>query len=215
MESNTYTAEDINLFAYPARILIAGFSNSGKSYLCTELIRENHSKFDKILYCSVSNHELEHDKEISGKLTVSHEILDPFEYVEGDNQSILLVLDDCFLEAIENKAIVNAFTKGRHKRISILFLSQNMYANGKFSRSIALNCSHFILMKIRDLSQVELLGRQIYGKKKASEFVDIYKKALSYQKFGHLLVDLAPHTPEILQLRTNITSDIQRVFTFS
>ena len=31
-------------------------------------------------------------------------------------------------------------------------------------------------MRNRDLGQIEVLGRQLFGKNKASAFVDIYKK---------------------------------------
>ena len=34
-------------------------------------------------------------------------------------------------------------------------------------------------MRNRDLGQIEVLGRQLFGKNKASAFVDIYKKAHS------------------------------------
>ena len=88
-------------------------------------------------------------------------------------------MDDCFLEAIESKFVVNAFTKGRHENISTIFITQNLFFSGKFARSIALNSSHYILMRNRDLGQIEVLGRQLYGKSKASNFVDVYKKALA------------------------------------
>ena len=69
-------------------------------------------------------------------------------------------------------------------------------------------------MKNRDMNQVETLARQIFGKGKTREFVEIYKKAVSMNSFGYLLIDLAANTPEGLQLRTNIIgeSDYQSVF---
>ena len=116
-------------------------------------------------------------------------------------------MDDCFLEAIESKFVVNAFTKGRHENISTIFITQNLFFSGKFTRSIALNCSHYILMHNRDLGQIEVLGRQLYGKSKASNFVDVYKKALTVNIYGYLLIDLGPKTPPELQLRTNIIDE--------
>ena len=58
-------------------------------------------------------------------------------------------------------------------------------------------------MRNRDLGQIEVLGRQLYGKNKAASFVKVYKKALSVNTYGYLLIDLGPKTPE-LQLCTNI-----------
>ena len=62
-------------------------------------------------------------------------------------------------------------------------------------------------MRNRDLAQVETLGRQIYGKSHGKEFLNIYKKALSQNTYGYLLIDLGPSTPENLQLRTNIVGE--------
>ena len=59
----------------------------------------------------------------------------------------------------------------------------------------------------RDLGQIEVLGRQLYGKSKASNFVDVYKKALTVNTYGYLLTDLGLKTPPELQLHTNITDE--------
>ena len=75
---------------------------------------------------------------------------------------LFFILDDCFLEDIESKFVVNAFTKGRHESISTLFIPQNLFFIGKFARSIAINCSHYILMCNCDLGQIEVLGSQLW-----------------------------------------------------
>ena len=205
METSTYSEDLLNLFLSPARIIIAGYSNSGKSELCSNLVEIYHEKFNTILYCGVKSHKLQENPDINEKLIVSDEILNPFDYTfNGDT---LYILDDCFLEAIESKFVVNAFTKGRHENISIIFITQNVFFSGKYARSIALNCSHYILMRNRDLGQIEVLGRQLYGKGKGKEFVEIYKKALSVNTYGYLLIDLGPKTPPELQLRTNIIGE--------
>ena len=204
----TYPDSSIEIFNSPARIIIAGYSNSGKTQACTKLMQMYHNRFHSILYCGVDNHPLQDHDGISEKLTVSSEILNPFEYViEETCEGILYVLDDCFLEAVENKHVVDAFTKGRHKKISTIFITQNMFFSGKYARNISLNCSHYILMKNRDMGQIETLGRQLYGRGKSRDFVEIYKRALSVNTFGYLLVDLAADTPESLQLRTNILNE--------
>ena len=196
-----------DIFNVPARIIIAGYSNSGKSVLCSRLIEKYHTKFKQILYCGVESHPLQDNEEIRDKITVSSEILNPFEYLFNNNENLLFVLDDCFLEAVENKNVVDAFTKGRHKNISTVFITQNLFFTGKHARNISLNCSHYLLLRNRDMGQIETLGRQLYGKGKGNDFLIVYKKALSVNNYGYLLVDLAPNTPESLQLRTNITNE--------
>ena len=82
-----------------------------------------------------------------------------------------------------------------------------MFFKGKHSRNISLNCSHYLLLRNRDMGQIEILGRQLYGKGKGTDFLNIYKKALSVNTYGYLLVYLGANTPESLQLRTNITGE--------
>ena len=205
--------EDVlNIFKHPARIIIAGFSNSGKSEICKKLIEIYHKNFEHILYCGVDSHSLQSHSEINSKMTVSSDILNPFDFTYLG--SILFVLDDCFLEAVENKNVVDAFTKGRHKRISTVFITQNLFFSGKHARNIGLNCSHYILMRNRDLSQIEVLGRQVYGKTDAKKLVEVYKKALTKNTYGYLLIDLEATTPEAIRLRTNITGETPYQITF-
>ena len=158
--------------------------------MCSNLINKYHYKFNTILYCGVNSHDLQNDPEIKDKLHISSEIVNPFDYTYDGNT--LYILDDCFLEAIKSKSVVNAFTKGRHENISTIFITQNLFFSGKFGRSVALNCSHYILMRNRELGQIEVLGRQLFGKNKASAFVDIYKKAHTVNTYGYLLIDLGP-----------------------
>ena len=205
METSTFPDSAINIFNVPARIIIAGYSNSGKSEMCKKLIEIYHGNFQHILYCGTDSHPLQLNNEINMKLTVSNDILNPFDYTHLGN--ILFILDDCFLEAVENKNVVDSFTKGRHKSISTIFITQNLFFSGKHARNISLNCSHYILMRNRDMGQIENLGRQLYGKGNGNNFLNIYKKALSVNTYGYLLIDLGPKTPEILQLRTNILGE--------
>ena len=215
MDGELFLENQLNLFLNPARIIIAGYSNSGKTVLCTKLIQKNINQFENILYCGVENHPLEHDPTVNPKLHVSSQILNPFDYIStSPTKGVLLILDDCFIEAVQTQYVVDAFTKGRHKNISVIFITQNLFAPGKFARSISLNCSHYILMRNRDLGQIETLGRQIFGSSNSKKFIEIYKKSLSYNTYGYLLIDLSPQTPEILQLRTNIVGETSHQIVF-
>ena len=71
-------------------------------------------------------------------------------------------------------------------------------------------------MHTRDLGQTEILGRQLFGKKMSNSFVEIYKKAVTSNTYGYLLVDLDPKTPPELQLCTNIIDETpyQKVYLF-
>ena len=86
-------------------------------------------------------------------------------------------------------------------------ITQNVFFPRKYARTITLNASHYILMKNRDIYQIECLGRQLYGKEHAKDFVKIYKNAVLRRDHGYLLCDLTPNTPEEIGLRTNIVNE--------
>ena len=203
-----FQENQLDIFSQPARIIIAGSSNSGKTQLTSQLALKYAEKFDTIIICGVSHHNLQ-TSPISSRVKVFTDITNPFEYVDDYNKSqgLLYILDDCFLEASQNKYVVDAFTKGRHSNISVLFITQNLFFGGKHARNISLNASHYILTKNRDRGQVEVLGRQLFGKNKGYEFGEIYKKALGLRNYGYLMIDLAPDTPEEIQLRSNIVNE--------
>ena len=190
----------------PSRVIIAGYSNSGKSYICTKLIEKYHQEFSHVVICGVEKHVLQH-RFPEDYITVSREIIDPLQFQRGD-EAILFVLDDTFMEAINSKIVVESFTKGRHSNLSVILVSQNIFGQGKYSRTIALNASHFILTRNRDICQIETLFRQLFGKKRVQDAIDVYRKAVYSRPFAYLLIDIGPRTPDILQLRSNIVDEV-------
>ena len=78
-----------------------------------------------------------------------------------------------------------------------------LYPRGKHARTIALNTWYTILMKnLRDVSQVGILGRQLYpGRGKA--FMKAYEDAVG-SKEGYLIVDTSPHGDDRYRLRSRV-----------
>ena len=206
----TFTQDHLNIFRQPARVIIAGYTNSGKTHLCTQLVLKYNASFSKIVICGVSSHPLQENKIIKDKVEVYEEIVNPLEennpFVDP-KRHILLILDDNFLASGNSEVVANTFTKGRHNNLSVIMITQNLFFPGKYARTIALNTSHYILMKNRDLYQIECLGRQLYGKGMSKKFVEVYKKVVHSQPHGYILCDLGVNTPQELQLRGNIVDE--------
>lgn len=207
------TEDQLDLFLNPARIIVAGFSGSGKTNLVSKIVKKYSHKFDKITICGVYKHPLQDDIYISKKLSVHGSIIDPLPEDDDDDdddpskKQRLFILDDIFIEAVESKYVVDAFTKGRHSNLSTILITQNLFFSGKHARNIALNATHYILLRQRDMNQIECLGRQIYGKERAKEFLDIYKTALGIRDYGYLLVDLSTTSSVSHQFRSNIVGE--------
>ncbi len=113
----------------------------------------------------------------------------------------LLIIEDLFAEAYASDEIRKVFTSGRHRNITCLLTTQNLFAGGKQARNVALNAQYIVLFRMRDLNQVNLLSRQVYGNAKV--LMPCYKDAILH--FGYLVVDLATHhSVEAVRLRTNV-----------
>ena len=96
------------------------------------------------------------------------------------------------------------FTEGAHHRnISIIFIIQKLFFQGKQSRTIGVNAHYFILLKNpRDRQQVEVFGRQVYPRK-SYIFSEAYERA-TMRPYDYLVVDLYPVTSDSCRLRTDI-----------
>ena len=133
-----------------------------------------------------------------------HEGLMDFKEINSKLPS-LIVIDD-LMDSL-NEEVMNLFTKySHHQNISVVYITQNIFQQSKFNRTMSLNSSYMVLFKNpRDIGQVEVLGRQMYGKKSKS-FASAFKDATS-EPHGYLLIDLKQEIPEKLRLRSNIFSD--------
>lgn len=204
-----FPEEALNLFRQPARVIIAGFTNSGKSQLSTQLVLKYASVFTKIIICGVTQHPLQNHPSVRSKIVVEKCIIDPLEHRNpfDDNEHLLFILDDTYSSAVQSPIVLDAFIKGRHENLSCILITQNVFFTGKYARDISLNASHYILLRSRDVAQIETLARQIFGKCRSKQFVEIYQRAVTCREYGYLLVDLAPDTPIALQMRSNIVDE--------
>lgn len=143
------------------------------------------------------------------KVFVTKHIVDPEPEIDplNKNKGLLVVYDDNFISAANDETAANVFIKGRHLGISAIMISQNLFMVGRYARTISLNCTHFVLLKQRDLGQIETLGRQLYGRDRAKVFLNAYKRAIMAKRYGYLLADVAITTPEELSLRSNIAGE--------
>ena len=80
------------------------------------------------------------------------------------NKRNLIVFDDQMIDASKDKRIVNLVTRGSHHRnLSVIYIVQNLFHQGKGSRSISLNSHYLVLFKNpRDKLQILTLAKQMY-----------------------------------------------------
>jgi hypothetical protein len=101
--------------------------------------------------------------------------------------------------------ILSLFTiDSHHQNISVFLLTQNLFSQGKYSRSISLNSQYMILLNNpRDRAQIYYLARQMFPTN--SKFlVEAYQDATDDQEFGYLFIDLKQKTSNDWRIQTGI-----------
>ena len=195
---------DVDIFYFNARIIIAGASFTGKSQLCYDIVMKYSNKFSSIILTQTKTKSLLEDEvTLQNKLLIFSKIPSIPELSEISGRK-LIIFDDNYNTALQNESTLNMFTYGRHYDLSIILNCQNLFSNNKYSRDVSLNATHFILMKQRDLNQIDVLARQLFGKSDSKKVVSVYKYIQKKYKFGHLLIDISQLSSENIELRSNI-----------
>lgn len=196
-----------NIFHAPTTISISGTTGSGKTSLLFEILKYKKEMFTipvrKVLYCYGIWQQLFDQKEEELGIDF-HEGLPSEDFVDtfADGEHNIIILDDLMDQVVNNKNVQHLFTRGSHHRnLTIIFINQNMFAQGQCSRTLNLNTHYIILMKNpRSVSQVSMLSRQIgFGKTMPEAYQDC-----TSNPYGYLLVDLSPHSVGNFRLKTRI-----------
>lgn len=124
------------------------------------------------------------------------------EFANGDH--CLIIIDDLMHQVVESKETQLLFTQGcHHRRLSVIYLSQNIFQQGKSARTIALNSWYTVLFKnVRGTSQIMTLGRQLFPGK-ANALLEAYQDATN-DVFGYLVLDLTPMGQDKYRMRTKV-----------
>lgn len=202
-------------FIAPCRILISGVSNSGKTCLVSQIIKNKDQCFtpqiQRVIYCtkyikSIPK-EIKNDVEAFSGIPTQNLI----ENLQTSTQNALIVIDDLAHEALSNQDIQSLFTTGRHVGLSVILLLQNFYNKEKFSRDVTLNSNYIIIMNNnRDASSIMPLSFQLSPLQPRS-MANIYFKEC-VEPFSYILIDISTHIPSILKYRTSLFDGFEKVF---
>ena len=144
---------------HPFSMVVSGPSNSGKTYFVKTVI-------ENIVYIYSCWQPIYDDLL---KIRNIH-------FIEGIPKSLcddtvlpvhtrnLLIIDDLMNDACNNLEVQYVFTKYVHRRnLSCMYLVQNLFMQGKTSRTISLNTNYMVLFKNpRDKYQIMLIAKQMF-----------------------------------------------------
>ena len=187
-------------FISPATIVLSGTTSSGKSTWMERFL--HHQMFDvspeRIYYCyGVYQKKFEQMPNV----TFVQGLPESFEEFYGPRHN-LLVIDDLQDEVTSSKSVEQLFTReSHHKNLSVVYINQNLFYQGKHARTIALNTHYTILFRNpRASSQLRTLRSQTGLKHLEEAYNDVMKQ----DQFGYVVIDLSPFSKTKYKVRTRI-----------
>mgnify|MGYP001595909180 FL=1 len=200
-------------FSSGSPIMLCGPTGTGKTLWTKKLLSHEMftEKVNSILYCYGVYQPLFDDMKMSH--LSFHEGIPSLDTVKELNNGKfnIIVLDDLMEQIIKNVDAQNLFTKYcHHYNISVIFLTQNVFAQGPCARTISVNTHVLVLFKNkRDESQIVRLAKQLCPDI-SKGFLEAFQHATS-RPFGYLVVDCDPKSPNEIKLRTKIFPGEQTV----
>ena len=179
----------------PSGVIIAGPSGSGKTNLVEDLLHEKtvfEQKPRKVVY-AYDRWQPRFDRMKKRDGIVFYKgIPDSAQLPKWFPKGGVLVLDDLMEEGGQDKRGLDLFTKDSHHRnITVLFLTQDLFSPGKFSKTINRNAHYLVAFKNpRDKTGIRNVLLQMYPDKWRS-ILDVYNKVTS-EPFGYLFIDVHP-----------------------
>ena len=193
----------------PFSLMAVGPSNCGKTQWTKTLLEQGRTIMtnysDRIIWCY---------SEFQPAYIEIGKQFPQIEFIEGipadvdvmfdPKENILIIFDDLMAECSGDMKITSLFSRGcHHRNLNIIMIVQNLFYQGKESRTISLNTHYMVLFKNpRDRSQIVHLAKQMFPGN-VNFMRESYENATE-RPYGYLFVDLRSETPENLRLRTNI-----------
>ena len=194
-------------FKHPSTILLSGPTGCGKTRFVRRILEDRLiDPFPIRLIWVYGEWQEDYDKikviypEIEFIKGYSDDLYDSLEPIERN----LLILDDQMSEASDTKSLAKLFTKGSHHRnVTILYLVQNLFDQGKSSRTVSLNSHYTVVFRnLRDQSQFRTMAGQLLPKN-SQWLIDAFSDATT-RPYGYLVIDNSPHCDPMYRFRTNI-----------
>lgn len=188
-------------WVHPFSAIVAGPSGSGKSFIVVKFI-ENLNLVSSVNFKNIYWHYSEWLPVLKCQRSVIFKEGIPNITDIDTSQPNLIIIDDLMRES--DGRVVDLFTRGCHlKNLSVFFITQNIFHQGKGQRDISLNSHYIILFKNpRDKAQIKHLAQQVCPEN-VKFLQEAYTDATSCPH-GYLFLDLKQKTPDELRFKTNV-----------
>ena len=215
-------------FTHPATILLCGPTKSGKTTLLSKILLNSDRGLvrpppHRIVYCYSAWQDAFEEIQMSRASPTNLNFPSnaaTLEFRQGlpdltdfdSKKNNILILDDLMTEAGKDANVLKIFTiDSHHNNITVFFLTQNIFPQENYSRTISLNCQYMLLTNNpRDRNQLVQLAKQIFpGQTKF--FAEAYNDAVTLKRYGYLLLALDQNTEEENRVQTGILPNETRI----
>ena len=197
-------------FHTPSSLMVVGPSGCGKTVFTTKLLVGNLDSFERpprpIYYCYGAwqdGFELMKEHGVKFHEGIPDSELLPKWFPEGG----LLVLDDLMEEGGNDKRVLDLFTKhSHHQNITVMYLCQDMFQPGKYSKSISRNAHYIVAFKNpRDQLGMRNLLLQAFP----TRWQDVHDTFLrvTERPFGYMLLDLHLKSDDDLRILSHLLKE--------
>lgn len=200
----------------PCRILIAGASNCGKTWLLTKIVLERekilNGKIERVL--CFSKYETSLPEALRNCPIVEWRAGLPTEKDLSNTDLIptLITIDDSMESCMGSKVVSEIFSQGRHKSLSCILITQNLFSREKYSRNIQLSSTILIVFRnIRDKSSITNLAKQCVPQSTRS-FCHLFNQHVA-EPYKYTIFDFNNNQLEFLRYRGRISiTDCVEIF---
>ena len=169
-EKNVLKCTSSVIFHHPFTMIVAGPTRSGKTTWVAKLLQNRLKQIiptpSRIIYCYVHEQPMyEELKRLLPSIEFYGEM--PHEETFAEISDALIILDDMIDAVVNDSSMMKVFTeRSHHQNISVIFMTQNIFHQGKTARTISLNTQYMVLFEnARDRQQIKTLAKQMYPDK--------------------------------------------------
>lgn len=190
----------------PYTMIVTGQTGSGKTHFIERLIRNEEQMhkepFSQIVFAyGIFDPDYLALAQQIPKLKLTDGFPDEIMEAETTGQT-LLILEDLMLE-MQDSRIASLFTRMRHRKISTIFVLQNLYFRSKYMTTVSRNAHYLcVFPNPRDLTIISTLGRQMFPLK--PRFLPEAFSLATSAPYGYLFIDSKPGTDQRFRVRDNI-----------
>ena len=129
-----------------------------------------------------------------------------------NNQPALIIFDD-LINSKNLEQVARLYTvEGRHKNLSIAFLSQKLFQKNEYYKQISANTDYMIIFKNpRNFKEISILSGQLSPGKNC--LTKIFMKATK-SPYSYILINLTQNVHENLKYISNLFSPVVTTYSF-